>query len=276
MADVPAIREEGEVEAVEQKVVAPAKPESLGIKTMLANAGKIKLQKKDLNTLFAPINPDDIEIMSDGTVYLPWMSYAERLRDLFGLEYAFIPQKEQPDIQTREDTDRNGQPRTVSRIVWGFWLIIKGIPAAFAWGEHVYYSNSGMGYTDSCESAKSEAVRRCCKQIGIGLELWKPSYIRKWKEKYAAKGQKGWERKKQEHDTSELKQTVKEAISRYSKAGGDPEYVGQMIDLLETAQRADLQKMLADLKEKEIGLMKERQGQQDAAADNEEDEKDLF
>jgi len=49
-----------------------------------------------------------------------------------------------------------------------------------------------------------------------------------------------------------------------------------MIDLLETAQRADLQKMLADLKEKEIGLMKERQGQQDAAADNEEDEKDLF
>jgi len=36
-----------------------------------------------------------------------------------------------------------------------------------------------------CEGAKSNALMRLCKGLGIGTELWKPSFIKQWKEKYA-------------------------------------------------------------------------------------------
>lgn len=41
-------------------------------------------------------------------------------------------------------------------------------------GEHVYYSKSNLQYGRACESAKSNALMRCCKDLGIASELWDP------------------------------------------------------------------------------------------------------
>jgi len=37
----------------------------------------------------------------------------------------------------------------------------------------------------AAEGAKSNALMRCCKDLGIASELWDPNYIRSWKKQYA-------------------------------------------------------------------------------------------
>jgi hypothetical protein len=82
-----------------------------------------------------------------------------------------------------------GQPKynpTKSGIIWGFYLIIQGKLAGYAIGEQAYYESNGtMTWGDACEGAKSNALMRLCKGIGIGIELWKPSFVRRWKAKWA-------------------------------------------------------------------------------------------
>ena len=43
-----------------------------------------------------------------------------------------------------------------------------------ATGEHTFYSKSNLGYGKACESAKSNSLTRCCKDLGIASELWDP------------------------------------------------------------------------------------------------------
>ena len=45
---------------------------------------------------------------------------------------------------------------------------------AQATGEHTFYSKSNLSYGKACESAKSNALMRCCKDLGIASELWDP------------------------------------------------------------------------------------------------------
>ena len=45
---------------------------------------------------------------------------------------------------------------------------------AQATGEHSFYTRGNMGYGKACESAKSNALMRCCKDLGIASELWDP------------------------------------------------------------------------------------------------------
>jgi len=62
-------------------------------------------------------------------------------------------------------------------------MLIDGKLAGFAIGEQKYQPNNAtMSWGDACEGAKSNALMRLCKGLGIGLELWRPSFIRKWKE----------------------------------------------------------------------------------------------
>ena len=54
-----------------------------------------------------------------------------------------------------------------------------------AMGEHTFYSRSNLAYGKACESAKSNALMRCCKDLGVASELWDPRFIKQWKAKYA-------------------------------------------------------------------------------------------
>lgn len=153
------------------------------IEALIPTCGTLQLTEEQKKILYAPPNEEDIEIRPDGLVYLPWMEYAERLKKVFGIEWALIP---------------NQMPKIYEGyMVWGFYLIIKGRLMAFALGEQEYHLGyRRMTYTDASESAKSNALMRCCKNIGITLELWKPSFIRQWKEKYA---EEYWDEKKNKY-----------------------------------------------------------------------------
>lgn len=166
------------------------------IETLLATAGTIEATEEQKAILYAPVNGEDVEIRPDGLIYCPWMEYVTRLKNAFGMSWAIIPM---------------GNPKVINNFVyWGFHLIIQGKLAGYAMGEQEYQpENRTMTWGDACEGAKSNALMRLCKGIGISLELWKPSFIRYWKEKYAEsyydekKGRKLW-RKKSGHITEPI------------------------------------------------------------------------
>ena len=41
-------------------------------------------------------------------------------------------------------------------------------------GEHTFYTKLNLSYGKAVESAKSNALMRCCKDLGIASELWDP------------------------------------------------------------------------------------------------------
>ena len=158
----------------------PAKKITDGLGAEIAGlihlSGTIELTGKQEKTIFAPVNEKSVEIRPDGLIYLPWMEYVTRLKETFGIKWTLLPE---------------GLPKTSpsgNSILWGFWLVIEGRPYGFAIGEQEYYpENKTMSWSDACEGAKSNALMRVCKGIGISLELWRPSFIRDWKKKHAHK-----------------------------------------------------------------------------------------
>lgn len=53
---------------------------------------------------------------------------------------------------------------------------------AIARGEQEYFDPSGV--PTATEACKSNALMRCCKDLGIASELWDPSFIREFKAKH--------------------------------------------------------------------------------------------
>ncbi len=162
---------EGTLPEVKKDVISTSNVQT-EMEKLIPYAGTIILTEDQKKILFAPVKDEDIEIRPDGLVYLPWMEYVSRLRDAFEISWAVIP-KEMPKFQG-------------NHIYWPFYLMIQGKLAGFAIGEQEYQpSNARMTYGDAVEGAKSNALMRLCKGLGISLELWKPSFVRGWKEKYA-------------------------------------------------------------------------------------------
>jgi len=163
--------EEAQVPA-EVKSQVPQSNVQQEIEKLIPLAGTIELSEEQKQTLFAPVDPEDVEIRPDGLVYLPWMEYVTRLRNAFGVSWTLLP-KGSPIM--KDDL-----------MLWGFYLIIQGKPAGFAVGEQRYQQkNDTMSYGDCLEGAKSNALMRLCKGLGISLELWKPKFVKEWKSKYA-------------------------------------------------------------------------------------------
>lgn len=69
-------------------------------------------------------------------------------------------------ITVRHQTEADGTPRLVS----------------IARGEQEYFDPSGV--PTATEACKSNALMRCCKDLGIASELWDPSFIRDFKSKH--------------------------------------------------------------------------------------------
>ncbi len=163
---------------VTEEQSALVKPEKKSVEKIVSQADYVEMAKSFGNIettpeqgaiLFAPVNEDDVEIRPDGLVYLPWMSYVTRLRDAFRTSWGLLPQG--------KAVMKDGY------VMWGFYLAIKGKLAAYAIGE--CEQTSRMSYGETLEGAKSNAIMRLCKNMGISLELWQPSFIRRWKAKYA-------------------------------------------------------------------------------------------
>jgi hypothetical protein len=121
------------------------------------------------NVLQAEIEPLDIEMKPDGMIYLPEIKYRRILNKAFGPGgWGLAPRSE-----------TNVGPKIVSR---EYALVCLGRLVAIARGEQEYFDQSGI--PTATEACKSNALMRCCKDLGIASELWDPRFIREFKKEH--------------------------------------------------------------------------------------------
>ncbi|KAJ5502312.1 hypothetical protein N7463_005186 [Penicillium fimorum] len=125
--------------------------------------------KEAADILLAEMDPDEVEIKPDGILYLPEIKYRRILNRAFGPGgWGLVPRSE--SIVT---------PKTVTR---EYALVCNGRLVSVARGEQDYFSPDGI--PTATEGCRSNALVRCCKDLGIASELWDPRWIRKYKAKY--------------------------------------------------------------------------------------------
>lgn len=148
--------------------------------------------KEVAEVLQAPTDPLDIEVKPDGLIYLPEIKYRRVLNKAFGPGgWGLAPRSE-----------THVGPKNVSR---EYALVCLGRLVAVARGEQEYFDPNGI--PTATEACKSNALMRCCKDLGIASELWDPRFIREFKAKHAVevfaehvptkKKKKLWRRKDQ-------------------------------------------------------------------------------
>ena len=157
---------------MDQKDAVAPKVIGLGVDLYRGVAEK-PFKKEAIDTLLAPIGDEDVEIRPDGLVYLPEIKYRRKLNYAFGPgAWAMVPRSDyalQDNTMTRE-----------------YALFVLGRFVSEARGEQDYFPNSrGMTYATAAEGVKSNAIMRCCKDLGIASELWDPGFIGRWKAEYA-------------------------------------------------------------------------------------------
>ena len=125
--------------------------------------------------LAEPLNPHDVEIKPDGIVFLPGVAYRRILTRAFGAGgWAIAPRS-----PARYMKDNN-------IVVYHGALFCLGRFVAEAVGECFYRDNNpNMSYASCVEGAKTDALGRCCKDLGIGTEMWDANWREQWKTKYA-------------------------------------------------------------------------------------------
>ncbi|TCD68482.1 hypothetical protein EIP91_010657 [Steccherinum ochraceum] len=148
--------------------------------------------KEAADILLAPVDPMDIEIKPEGLIYLPEIKYRRVLNKAFGPGgWGLAPRSE-----------TNVGPKIVSR---EYALVCLGRLVGIARGEQEYFDVHGI--PTATEAAKSNALMRCCKDLGVASELWDPRFIREFKAKHCVdvyaehistkKRKKLWRRKDQ-------------------------------------------------------------------------------
>ena len=160
-----------------------------GAEEIYKGAGELEVDDATMAILMAPIDESMVCIRPDGIVYLPWAFFADRLRKAFSLSWALVA-GDKPVLEGNQ-------------VIWLHHLRIRGCYVASAYGQCNYHANNrGMSYGDSIEGAKSDALTRCCKPLGIAAELWDPAFIREWKKRWAESGGGGyggkWRKKRAE------------------------------------------------------------------------------
>lgn len=128
-----------------------------------------------IEVIQAPLERNLVEVKPDGIVYLPWVHFNARLNKAFGPgAHALVPR---------------GPARTMGNLVtYHGALYILGRFVSEAVGECNYIpSNSSMSYASALEGAKSDCLTRCCKTLGIGMEMWDPSWRESWLAEFCLK-----------------------------------------------------------------------------------------
>ncbi|CDR46578.1 CYFA0S24e00386g1_1 [Cyberlindnera fabianii] len=148
--------------------------------------GSEPFPEKAQEILSQPINAKDIEIKPDGLIYLPEIKYRRILNKAFGAGgWGLVPRSE--TIVTDKQLTRE------------YALVCLGRLVSIARGEQDYFSPDGIA--TATEGCRSNALMRCCKDLGIASELWDPGFIREFKKQHC-------EEKFVEHATTKRKRKL--------------------------------------------------------------------
>lgn len=134
---------------------------------------ELKFTAEEEAVLSRPVNVLDMRVLpTSGAVYLPHGVYTRWLNEAFGRTgWALRPA---------------GLPRLGNgAVVVPYVLHIHGKPVAYAMGEQEYFENNRQqSYGDALEATHASALRRCCKHLGLALELWDASFADAWRDEH--------------------------------------------------------------------------------------------
>ena len=167
----------GTLPSVATTEALPADTRTPNERALAHGASDLKLTREEQGILAGDVNPDDVLIRPDGIVYLAHAKLRQILNRSVGIgQWAMVPQGA-PLL----DSGRNRVEVLSNFFVRGHFM-------DQAMGEQEYHPNSPtMSYADAIEGAKSNALTRHCKAVGIGLELWDKRWRDRWIAQHAVK-----------------------------------------------------------------------------------------
>jgi len=166
--------------AVQTEVVKPEQVPQNGLDTPKFNntlnsyeaISKRPFSVEAQKVLSQPIDPSEVLIKPDGIIYAPGYYFRKILLEAFkpggwGL------------VKVRVMMEDNN-------LYFEGLLFVDGAFVATAIGEQKYIKNNrNQTYATALEGAKTDCLTRCCKDIGIAMELWNPVWVREWKKNHA-------------------------------------------------------------------------------------------
>ena len=134
-------------------------------------ASTLSISEDETKKLSADFSNELIEIRPDGMIFLPQVFWRERLNKVFGIgQWALIIK------HNTQDVERN-------KLYVESVMMIRGCYISTAVGEaELHEDNKMQSWASVWESAKSDSITRCCKDLGIASQLWQPNFINKWKD----------------------------------------------------------------------------------------------
>lgn len=181
-----------------QSAISPeqAKVDAIASLTMsaYAKASELKLTPEEIAGLQKEFPDEAFKSGAAGKESLIYIEHAylrDRLNEVIGPgQWSIIPRKrwgEDFTIQKRNEPDVEA-----CRVYVEAMLLIRGCFVAEAVGDMVYYKNNqSQNYGDAVEGAKTAALRRCAKELGIGLQAWKKDWCEGWWARKRAAGGSG-------------------------------------------------------------------------------------
>lgn len=171
-----------ETEVIERvSSVAQAKNDAVANLTMQAyeNASTLKLTPEEQKALVADFPDEAFQPGAGGNRDLIYIEHAflrERLSEVLGLgQWAFVCRSRWTEPY------RTSQGKEGHRVYVECMLIVRGCYVAEAVGSMDYLpGNMQTNFGDAIEGAKSSAFRRCAKEMGIGLQVWKKGFTEGW------------------------------------------------------------------------------------------------
>lgn len=132
---------------------------------------EVKLTDKEEETLNEAVREEDVVLRpgkrGPAIPYLPHIVYTRWLNRAFGRTGWGIVPVSQPALKGKS-------------VIIQFVLSIHGVPVATAAGEQDYFEdNPQQSYGDVVESCVGSGLRRCCKRLGIGLEMWDKAFCKR-------------------------------------------------------------------------------------------------
>lgn len=162
-----------------QIVVLPPRdePEFSGYK----GAGTLVVTVDEQTRLAENLADDAHDILPTGEVYVSQVHYRRILNGTFGPgQWALIPRG--PFVkETKGKGDDDA--KTKQFVYREFALVVRGHFVAEATGEQEYFADS-MTFATACEAVKSNALTRCCKDLGVASECWDKRFCETFKSKY--------------------------------------------------------------------------------------------
>ncbi len=138
--------------------------------------GQMTFTKEQEIELDKPLPEEEADIRpDDGAVYASHEYYRRKLNAVFGrMGWTLIPGSPLAQEPNSDNYYR----------VW--ILFIGGVYVSEAMASRKYIkTNARMSLDDVAEAIKSDALRRCCKDLGIATECWNKRWTEKWRKENA-------------------------------------------------------------------------------------------